>query len=60
MERKIIQELIRWKKNKNKKPLILSGARQIGKTWVMKHFGEHFYKNYVYLNFEKNEKLKEM
>ena len=40
MERKIIQELIRWKKNKNKKPLILSGARQIGKTWVMKHFGE--------------------
>ena len=60
MERKIIQELIRWKKNKNKKPLILSGARQIGKTWLMKHFGEHFYKNYVYLNFEKNEKLKEM
>ena len=60
MERKIIQELIRWKKNKNKKPLILSGARQIGKTWVMKHFGELYYKNYIYLNFEKNEKLNEM
>ena len=60
MERKIIQELINWKKDKNKKPLIISGARQIGKTWVMKHFGKNFYKNYVYLNFEKNEKLNEI
>ncbi|MGP1520879.1 MAG: ATP-binding protein [Treponema sp.] len=60
MERKIIQKLINWKKNKNKKPLIISGARQIGKTWVMKHFGKNFYKNYIYLNFEKNEKLNDI
>ncbi len=60
MERKIIEDLVNWKNNKNKKPLIISGARQIGKTWIMKHFGEKFYKNYVYFNFEKNEKLNEI
>ncbi|MGP1437904.1 MAG: ATP-binding protein [Treponema sp.] len=57
MERKIISELINWKNNKNKKPLIISGARQVGKTWVMKHFGKQFYKSFVYLNFEKNTQL---
>ena len=41
MQRKIIQSLENWKHKTNRKPLIIQGARQVGKTWAMKHFGEH-------------------
>ena len=44
MYRNQIEKLINWKNNKNKKPLIIRGARQVGKTWLMKEFGKNFYK----------------
>jgi predicted AAA+ superfamily ATPase len=57
MERHAMQALIAWKNNKNRKPLILQGARQVGKTWLMKEFGKTQFKKYAYFIFEKNEKL---
>ena len=48
MQRKIIQSLEKWKHKTNRKPLIIQGARQVGKTWAMKHFGEHSLKSGVY------------
>lgn len=57
MKRDITQQLKEWKHSKRRKPLVLNGARQVGKTYSLKHFGQSDYKNMVYLNFEKNEKL---
>ncbi len=55
MYRKIIDDLIKWKDKANRKPLLLTGVRQCGKTYIVRQFaGEHF-KNYVYVNFEENE-----
>ena len=48
MERKIIGQLKSWKENPERKPLILLGARQVGKTWVMKHFGQTEFQNVAY------------
>ena len=45
MERLIIEELLQWKTSPRRKPLILNGARQVGKTWILKHFGEIHYDN---------------
>ena len=45
MERFKLDELVKWKQKKNKKPLIIRGARQVGKTWLMKKFGEIYYEN---------------
>mgnify|MGYP000025454365 CR=1 FL=1 len=45
MKRKIIGQLKSWKENPERKPLILLGARQVGKTWVMKHFGQTEFQN---------------
>ena len=45
MKRKIYNQLLKWKENKDRKPLMLLGARQVGKTWIMQHFGEKEYKN---------------
>ena len=50
MKRKIIQQLKLWKDNPARKPLILLGARQVGKTWVMKHFGLTEFENVAYIN----------
>ena len=47
-----IKKLIQWKLNKNKKPLIFLGARQVGKTWLIKEFGETEYRQMAYVNFE--------
>jgi len=55
-----MKELIKWKKSKNRKPLMLRGARQVGKTWLMKEFGENFYENYAYINFDNNERMKSL
>lgn len=57
MERNIYQSLIEWKQSKRRKPLVLNGARQVGKTYALKHFGKTSYKNMAYLNFERDEKL---
>jgi len=60
MERIAMSELYKWKDDKYKKPLIISGARQVGKTWLMKEFGRTAYKNTVYINFENNERMEEL
>ena len=58
MERKVYQKLLDWKKNPGRKPLILSGARQVGKTWLMKEFGKREYKKVLYANFDLDERLR--
>lgn len=57
MKREIIKELIKWKESKNRKPLIIHGARQVGKTYIVKQFGEEYYDNLIYVNFETNKEL---
>ena len=57
VKRNTLENLIRWKTDEERKPLILKGARQVGKTWLMKEFGEKYYNNYVYLNFDEEEEL---
>ncbi len=54
MKRDIEKKLIEWKSKKDRKPLILNGARQVGKTYLLREFGEAFYKNVVYVNLETN------
>ncbi len=58
MKRRAIQDLMNWKNSQERKPMVLKGARQVGKTWLMKEFGKGFYKNYVYFNFDEEEQLK--
>ena len=57
MEREIVKELLKWKESKNRKPLIIHGARQVGKTYIVKHFGKENYENLIYVNFETNQEL---
>ena len=57
MEREIINKLIEWKNSKNRKPLIIHGARQVGKTYIIKQFGKEYYDNLIYVNFESNQEL---
>jgi uncharacterized protein len=58
MKRDVYLNLLEWKKSKNRKPLILQGARQVGKTYILKIFGETEYKDYLYINFDKNKEVK--
>ncbi len=58
MKRNAIQDLINWKSSDNRKPLVLKGARQVGKTWLMKEFGQNCYDSFVYFNFDEEEELK--
>ena len=60
MNRLLINNLIEWKNSSNRKPLILQGARQVGKTWLMQEFGKQHFKQIAYLNFESSERLKNM
>ena len=60
MERKIIQQLKLWKDHPERKPLILLGARQVGKTWVMKHFGQTEFQNVAYINCDVEPLAKEL
>ncbi|MDD4108219.1 MAG: ATP-binding protein [Prolixibacteraceae bacterium] len=60
MERIAMQELISWKNKKFRKPLLIRGARQVGKTWLMKEFGKNEYKQTVYINFESNRLLRSL
>ena len=57
MERDKLKDLVSWKKSPSRKPLIIRGARQTGKTWLMREFGRLHYSQTVYLNFEKNRRL---
>lgn len=60
MERYIYNQLLEWKKSDTRKPLILQGARQVGKTYILKEFGKREYKNLVYINCDNNEEMHEM
>lgn len=60
MYRIAIEKLKRWKESKNRKPLIIEGARQVGKTWLMKEFGKLYYSDIVYINFDSNSTMKEL
>ena len=57
MQREITNDLIKWKDAKNRKPLIIHGARQVGKTYIVKQFGKKYFDNLVYVNFETNKEL---
>ena len=57
MERVLINELHKWKDKPDRKPLILRGARQVGKTWLLKDFGKKFFKDVCYINFEQKDVL---
>lgn len=59
MERLIIKDLLKWKNSKHRKPLIVKGVRQVGKTWVLKEFGNRYYENTAYFNFDENEDYKQ-
>lgn len=60
MRRFAIDELIKWKNKKNRKPLIIKGARQVGKTWLMKEFGTKYFENVAYVNFDNNKRMKDV
>lgn len=57
MKRNALQKLINWKNSDDRKPLIIKGARQVGKTWLMKEFGSTYENGYVYLNFDEEPLL---
>ena len=57
MNRELYNSLLSWKKSKNRKPLLLQGARQVGKTYLINQFGENEYQNFISLNFEENPGL---
>ncbi len=59
MERLILKDLIAWKNSPYRKPLILKGVRQVGKTWILKEFGNRCYENTAYFNFDENEEYKQ-
>ncbi|MDR0230700.1 MAG: AAA family ATPase, partial [Dysgonamonadaceae bacterium] len=52
MKRKILNSLIEWKDSEERKPLILNGARQVGKTYILEEFGKEHFENVIYLNME--------
>lgn len=60
MYRKKIDDLIKWKNSNTRKPLILRGARQVGKTWLMKEFGKNYYEKCAYINFDDNSRMEEL
>ena len=60
MERYAMQQLVRWNERKNRKPLILKGARQVGKTWLMREFGKRYFQSVAYVNFDNNKNMKDV
>jgi predicted AAA+ superfamily ATPase len=60
MQRHLYSKLLDWKQSNRRKPLVLQGARQVGKTWLINQFGKQEYKNYIYLNFEQNSDLRSL
>ena len=60
MYRNAIEQLKQWKDSKNRKPLIIEGARQVGKTWLMQEFGKVAFANTVYINFDSNPRMERL
>lgn len=60
MYRDAMEQLQNWKQRKNKKPLIIRGARQVGKTWLMREFGKTSYEKTVYVSFDNNQRMKDL
>ena len=60
MERALIRELEKWKVSSRRKPLIIRGARQVGKTWLMQEFGSRFFENTVYINFDRDRRFHDL
>ena len=60
MERIVYKQLLEWKNSRTRKPLILQGARQVGKTWILKDFAKREYKNLAYISCENNERMREL
>lgn len=60
MFRRSMDDLVKWKNAKNRKPLIIRGARQVGKTWLMKEFGKTNYEKCAYINFDYNERMESL
>ena len=58
LNRNAIQDLVNWKSSEERKPMVLKGARQVGKTWLMKEFGQNYYNSFVYFNFDEEDELK--
>src|SRR5574344_2375367 len=59
MERLILKRLLEWKNSPYRKPLILKGVRQVGKTWILKEFGRRYYDNTAYFNFDEHAEYKQ-
>ena len=60
MQRYALKHLIDWKNKKNHKPLVIQGARQVGKTWLMQEFGKKYYEQVAYINFDVDVKSREI
>ena len=60
MFREGIKDLVEWKAGKQRKPLLIRGARQVGKTWIMKEFGKKHYEKVAYINFDNNERMESL
>lgn len=60
MERNLLDKLLKWKDMPNRKPLIIRGARQTGKTWLMREFGKRAFRNMVYVNFENEPRFRDL
>ena len=60
MKRSLMKELKKWKKKPDRKPLLIQGARQVGKTWLIKEFGKTMYEHMIYLNFEEQPDLQKL
>ena len=60
MFRFAIEKLLMWKEKETRKPLIIMGARQVGKTWLMKEFGKKYYEKTAYISFYNNQRMNEV
>lgn len=60
MKRFVYNQFLKWKNNPRRKPLIVEGARQVGKTWILKEFAKNEYKNFAYLSCENNEQMRNL
>ena len=60
MKRRALQDMIKWKNNPTRKPLLLHGARQVGKTWLMEEFGRTCFTHVIYINFERNLHMRDL
>ena len=60
MKRFAMQKLLDWKEDPHRLPLIIRGARQVGKTWLMKEFGRLYFEKCAYINFDRNKRMEQL